>query len=224
MNAAGFSTRKLTAVLLDEAGDEAARKEFTPTATNDFASLRFEVRPKKSGVSFYRLRVGTDTWIDGEGTESEEATLANNQRVIAVDRGEGPYRVLYVSGRPNWEFKFLNRAVVGDDQTGTAQATVGERAEELIPEYLCFAGLDGDAQDLSAPIQIDGYRHYNGDGDNPPGPADLDVGGIEPKVGPFAFQWPLQKGIGPFVDLTAEPRDLTFRYPGHPHGLDQVID
>ncbi|MFO1513231.1 MAG: glutamine amidotransferase [Verrucomicrobiota bacterium] len=42
--------------------------------------------------------------------------MANNTRVITVDRGKGPYRVLYVSGRPNWEFKFLNRALAEDSQ------------------------------------------------------------------------------------------------------------
>jgi uncharacterized membrane protein len=36
--------------------------------------------------------------------------------MIAVDRGQGPYRVLYVSGRPNWEYKFLNRALQEDNQ------------------------------------------------------------------------------------------------------------
>ncbi len=48
--------------------------------------------------------------------KSEEATLANNTRVLVVDRGHGPYRILYVSGRPNWEFKFLNRALEEDPQ------------------------------------------------------------------------------------------------------------
>ena len=33
-----------------------------------------------------------------------------------VDRGGGPYRVLYVCGRPNWEFKFLRRALSEDEQ------------------------------------------------------------------------------------------------------------
>jgi uncharacterized membrane protein len=47
---------------------------------------------------------------------SAEATLANNTRIITVDRGRGPYRILYVSGRPNWEFKFLNRALAEDNQ------------------------------------------------------------------------------------------------------------
>jgi len=31
-----------------------------------------------------------------------------------VDRGEGPYRILYVTGRPNWEYKFLRRAISED--------------------------------------------------------------------------------------------------------------
>ena len=45
-----------------------------------------------------------------------EATLANNSRVLVVDRGRGPYRILYVAGRPNWEYKFLNRALAEDEQ------------------------------------------------------------------------------------------------------------
>ncbi len=52
--------------------------------------------------------------------DSDEATLANNRRLAAVDRGGGPYRVLYVSGRPNWEFKFLRRAR-GRRPTGTGR-------------------------------------------------------------------------------------------------------
>jgi uncharacterized membrane protein len=42
--------------------------------------------------------------------------LENNIRVVAVDRSGGPYRILYVSGRPNWEFKFLRRALQEDEQ------------------------------------------------------------------------------------------------------------
>ena len=47
---------------------------------------------------------------------TREATLANNTAILVVNRSRGPYRVLYVAGRPNWEFKFLNRAVTEDDQ------------------------------------------------------------------------------------------------------------
>jgi uncharacterized membrane protein len=33
-----------------------------------------------------------------------------------VDRGKGPYRILYVAGRPNWEYKFIRRAISEDEQ------------------------------------------------------------------------------------------------------------
>ncbi|HXG46768.1 MAG TPA: glutamine amidotransferase [Methylomirabilota bacterium] len=88
----------------------------------DTLSFRFQVRPERGGISFYRLRVGAkdETAQFTDATRTVEATLANNSRVLTVDRGEGPYRVLYVSGRPNWEFKFLNRAVQDDDQVEMA--------------------------------------------------------------------------------------------------------
>ncbi len=47
---------------------------------------------------------------------TSEQTLANNSRLVVVDQGGGPYRVLYVSGRPNWEFKFLRRAIDEDKE------------------------------------------------------------------------------------------------------------
>src|SRR5687767_5679814 len=78
------------------------------------------MKPDQPGLSFYQVRVSTraeaPTPDAPQPKKTEEATLANNSRVFAVDRGQGPFRVLYVSGRPNWEFKFLNRAVQGDDQ------------------------------------------------------------------------------------------------------------
>ena len=92
-------------------------------------SYRFQFRPEGSGVSFYQLQValnepsenaGDDGVAEEDSVEGEpdfsEATLANNQRVLVVDRSGGPYRILYVAGRPNWEYKFLNRALYEDDQ------------------------------------------------------------------------------------------------------------
>ena len=48
--------------------------------------------------------------------KTQEATLVNNRKLVTVNRGKGPYRVLYVSGRPNWEFKFLRRAIQEDQE------------------------------------------------------------------------------------------------------------
>jgi len=87
-------------------------------AANQKATFRFQVRPERSGISFYRLRA----FARGAGNDfanpagSKEATLTNNARVVAVDRSGGPYRILYVSGRPNWEYKFLRRAVEEDKE------------------------------------------------------------------------------------------------------------
>ena len=83
------------------------------------ASFRFQLKPEQSGLTFYRLEVACKEDAAAAGSlaaASTEATLANNQRVIVVDRGRGPYRILYVAGRPNWEYKFMNRALVEDDQ------------------------------------------------------------------------------------------------------------
>lgn len=70
-------------------------------------TVRLRVPVAKPGVSFYQL--------EGKAEEVQEAVLANNTRLLAADRGAGPYRVLYVTGRPNWEYKFLRRAIAGDD-------------------------------------------------------------------------------------------------------------
>ncbi len=81
-------------------------------------AFRFQVRPEKRGIRFYRLRVGAKNELGAfaRPETSSEATLANNTRVVTVDRGSGPYRILYVAGRPNWEYKFFRRAIEEDDQ------------------------------------------------------------------------------------------------------------
>ncbi len=80
-------------------------------------TARFEFRPEATGVLFYQVRV---CLLDEEGAfehgRSSEATLANNYQLVTVDRAKGPYRVLYVAGRPNWEFKFLRRAIEEDQE------------------------------------------------------------------------------------------------------------
>lgn len=80
--------------------------------------FRFQIRPERTGLLFYRLRVSARQEQEqfAKPERSTEATLANNSRTLVVDRGAGPYRVLYVGGRPNWEYKFLNRALAEDGQ------------------------------------------------------------------------------------------------------------
>jgi uncharacterized membrane protein len=76
----------------------------------DKTVLRFQVRPEKAGVIFYKLVLAAKQHSD------DEATFANNETIVTVDRGSVKQRILYVSGRPNWEYKFLSRALAEDDQ------------------------------------------------------------------------------------------------------------
>src|SRR5262249_51184832 len=121
VSAVGFDGETVVAVVVDESGKEVARQEARSTGEKPL-SYRFQFRPERKGVSFYRVQAfeskdETKVKAGADGaTPSGEQTLANNSRLVVVDQGGGPYRVLYVSGRPNWEFKFLRRAVADDEQ------------------------------------------------------------------------------------------------------------
>jgi hypothetical protein len=71
---------------------------------------------------------------------------------------------------------------------------------------------------------IDRNRHYGRDADDPPRAADLDVGGVQPEVGPFALQRSVEESVNTFVDLDAQARDLAFGDAGHAHRFHQIID
>lgn len=94
-----------------------AHQQVESKKDQDQLSFRFQVRPEKPGLTFYKVRLSSKSAVPATNPDSAaEATLQNNERLIAVDRGQGPYRILYVSGRPNWEYKFLNRALQEDTQ------------------------------------------------------------------------------------------------------------
>ncbi|MFO0910848.1 MAG: hypothetical protein U0794_21325 [Isosphaeraceae bacterium] len=123
VQATGYRGEPIVATITDEAGKDVERQEATAKDERNPLSFRFQFRPEKRGVSVYRVRTFAkrDEATIGEATSptdqaSSEQTLANNTRLIVVDQGGGPYRVLYVSGRPNWEFKFLRRSVAEDEQ------------------------------------------------------------------------------------------------------------
>jgi len=114
----GYSGQTLVAQLFDASGRKIDEQSHQAPAEGELLPFRFQPKPEKSGVAFYQVRVsaaGELGQFDQPAT-STEATLVNNSRVVAVDRGKGPYRILYVSGRPTWQFKFLNRALAEDDQ------------------------------------------------------------------------------------------------------------
>ena len=78
----------------------------------------------------------------------------------------GPYRVLYVSGRPNWEFKFLRRAIDEDDEIGLVGLVrvakrepkftfFGRSGERTNPLFRGFSNQnDEEAQQYDEPVLI----------------------------------------------------------------------
>ena len=90
---------------------------------------------------------------------------------------------------------------VRDDQLDAAQAAPGEAAQELDPERLGLAVADGHAEHLAPAVGVDADGDDHGDGDDVVVAADLHVGGVEPDIGPIAFDRPVEEGVHALVDL-----------------------
>jgi uncharacterized membrane protein len=124
----GYRGQPIVAKVLDRTGKTVQEQTTDARADGEPLAFRFQLKPEMPGISYYQVRVTSKA--DANATPPPpaggkepvnqggrgEATMANNSRVVAVDRGQGPFRVLYVAGRPNWEFKFLNRAIQEDAQ------------------------------------------------------------------------------------------------------------
>ena len=154
--ALGFKGQSVTVILTDDEGVQADRSEWKVKSDDDKRSFRFRLRPKKVGVLFYDVTIARESVADANDPQSlSEATALNNKRTVVVDRGKGPYRILYVTGRPNWEYKFLKRAVANDQQIELValirvarrepkydwRGRTGERSNPM------FRGFEGDQQD-----------------------------------------------------------------------------
>ncbi len=106
VSAHGLNGKQATLSALDEQGKAIVTEKITFKGDSP-QTLRLRIPVAKPGVSFHKLELKADG--------VSEATLANNTRLLEADRGAGPYRVLYIAGRPNWEYKFLRRAIAADD-------------------------------------------------------------------------------------------------------------
>lgn len=126
ISASGLGGAGISLVIQDEAGKvvKTEKHKLADTQTEHTFQTRF--RPEKMGISFFKISVMKDQAVphlaDAAKLKeaSAEATMENNQRFLAIDRRNGPYRVLYVSGRPNWEYKFLRRSLEPDDEVKLA--------------------------------------------------------------------------------------------------------
>jgi uncharacterized membrane protein len=123
--ARGTSGKAFVVQVATQDGEVLSEKTLRDYKTGEPQHVRFRIKPSETGLSFLRVQcylrseMGDDKTVP-TAEESAEITLENNHRLFLVDQGGGPYRVLYVSGRPNWEFKFLRRATDTDDEVRLA--------------------------------------------------------------------------------------------------------
>ncbi|MEX1097355.1 MAG: hypothetical protein WED34_15020 [Planctomycetales bacterium] len=111
--ASGLAGREITVELLDEADSVVSSETRTVAAEQETVSCEFRIGRAGERPRFHRVRASVQTRIEAGGS-LEEATLANNVRTVVSEPSTGPHRVLYLAGRPNWEHKFLSRAVADD--------------------------------------------------------------------------------------------------------------
>ena len=141
VEASGYAGKTIAVGLIENSGKVVERQTRKISKNDEKQVFRFRLRPDKTGVLFYHLNVAEETSPGYGGLRPDEqdrlptfrsstataggsdqleapseATLVNNKRTLVVDRGKGPYRILYVTGRPNWEYKFLRRAISEDEQ------------------------------------------------------------------------------------------------------------
>ena len=149
--ATGFAADQIEVKLLDPAGVLIETQRPLPVPLGQPMYVKFEVKPEALGVSFYTVEVGQAEQPEDEATE-EEATMANNRRIVAVERRREPYRILYVAGRPNWEYKFLKRALEDDPQVDLVGLI---RIAKREPKFV-FLGREGES---SNPL----FKGFGGD-------------------------------------------------------------
>lgn len=125
------------------------------------AGVQLQFSPKRSGATFYRVSVDSP-----DLAPEAELTLENNTRLLCVNRSVGPHRLLYVAGRPNWEFGPMRRALDTDSELqllGLIRvakrepkfAFKGRGGESSNPLFRGFQkGEDGSVQKYDKPVLV----------------------------------------------------------------------
>lgn len=109
-----FAGKTVTVELVGQGDEVIESQEVRRLEDGKSFAVRFKLKPRNRGVNVFEIRA----FEKGTSLEDDngEATLVNNRRLVVVDRGKGPFRVLYIAGRPNWEYKFMRRALKDDNE------------------------------------------------------------------------------------------------------------
>lgn len=108
VQADGFAGARVVVEVLDGA-HAVASADLGVSGDSEEHSVRLTFAPQSRTWRAYRVRAR----LAGLG---EERIVENNVRDFAIDNREQTYRILYFSGRPNWENRFVRRALEGAPQ------------------------------------------------------------------------------------------------------------
>lgn len=76
---------------------------------------------------------------------------------------------------------------IGDNELYASQAATHEASQEVRSERFRPRGADSHGQDFTTTVGIHGYGDNYGDRDDTPRLLYLDLGGVDPEIGPVAF-------------------------------------
>ncbi len=168
VDASGYAGKKIAVDLLDKSGKLVEHKTEDIGRDEQKKVVEFRLKPEENGVLFYNIDVNeqSDSKNSLLSEVSSEATMVNNKQTFVVDRGGGPYRILYVTGHPNWEYKFIRRAVADDEQIDLVALVrvakrepkfnwIGHAGEDTNPLYRGFGNQgDENAEQYDQPVLI----------------------------------------------------------------------
>ncbi|MEY2600630.1 MAG: hypothetical protein RLZZ142_2889, partial [Verrucomicrobiota bacterium] len=106
----------------------------SPGQNRALAQLQFAA--PRPGPTFYRVHAEC-----AEIPVASETSAENNHRLVCVNRAQGPHPILYVAGRPNWEFGPMRRALDADPEL---QLRALIRIAKREPKF-AFKGRGGDS-------------------------------------------------------------------------------
>jgi uncharacterized membrane protein len=151
----GYAGKTIAVDLTDETGRLVERQTQNIGRNENKRIFKFSLRPEENGILFYNLdaKEKTEQEQSIQQDTTGEATMVNNKCTLVVDRGGGPYRILYITGRLNWEYKFLRRAISEDEQVQLVALVrlarrepkfnwIGRRGETSNPLYRGFDNTD----------------------------------------------------------------------------------
>ena len=141
------------------------------TASGDAGAttVRFRVRPPVAAVKVARATSDTIAphyrVVVRAPAGTAEATAANNARSVVIPRPRGPARILYLGGRPSWEYKFLRRALENDRLLQLVAlvrmaprepkfAFLTRRGETTNPLFRGFGASADDAERFDEPVLL----------------------------------------------------------------------